>query len=182
MGVNNRARLPCQKVPHHAHRHFLCSALEISHFFGKQSEFVIQKGNILWQIERTHAAHRTSILFYAEVYRYTFETLQEIPRDRQWFCQKIWDRKHMKSTDRRIFHFIGGVIEKHTPRGGLPLLRPKKPQSKSVRKRSSPNAFSLSLSNILGTSLFSIWVSMCVCNSGTLNCSPTFKKAYGSFR
>ena len=130
-------------------------------FFGKQSEFVIQKGNILWQIERTHAAHRTSILFYAEVYRYTFETLQEIPRDRQWFCQKIWDRKHMKSTDRRIFHFIGGVIEKHTPRGGLPLLRPKKPQSKSVRKRSSPNAFSLSLK--YSRNLFVLHLSKYVC-------------------
>ena len=24
-------------------------------------------------------------------------------RERQWFCQKIWDRKHMKSTDRENF-------------------------------------------------------------------------------
>ena len=99
--MNNRARLPCQKVPHHAHRHFLCGALEISHFLGNNRNLLFKK-EIFYGKSSAHT-RSTSILLYAEVYRYTFETLQEIPRYRQWFCQKIWDRKHMKSTDRENF-------------------------------------------------------------------------------
>ena len=138
-----------QRKPHcHAVAHVLCVFPWTIFRFWETIGICFSKGKY-FMADRAH-----HLLFF---FMLRVSKLGGRYRERQWFCQKIWDRKHMKSTDRRIFHFIGGVIEKHTPRsGGLPLLRPKKPQSKSVRKRSSPNAFSLS--NILGASLFSIWV------------------------
>ena len=84
-----------QRKPHcHAVAHVLCVFPWTIFRFWETIGICFSKGKY-FMADRAH-----HLLFF---FMLRVSKLGGRYRERQWFCQKIWDRKHMKSTDRENF-------------------------------------------------------------------------------